>query len=173
MSSFLATHFSGPRSLSYAVVLPNPRDASDKPNRVIGVLGCHVWPEIGYTFHPAHHGHGYASEALRAYLQQLWRVMPPATRPAQHYVTDGKDMLTSDTCEDGYDYVLGLCDVENVASQRVLERIGFVKGEIIKNEYESRFLGIRDSMPMLLARPGKQLPQDWINAPPEIRDLED
>lgn len=99
--------------------------------------------------------------------------MPPATRPAQHYVTDGKDMLTSDTCEDGYDYVLGLCDVENVASQRVLERIGFVKGEIIKNEYESRFLGIRDSMPMLLARPGKQLPQDWINAPPEIRDLED
>jgi RimJ/RimL family protein N-acetyltransferase len=55
--------------------------------------------EIGFTFAPAHQGHGYATEAARVLLGYL-------------FGPRGKHRVT------------GQCDARNAASARVLERLG-------------------------------------------------
>jgi aminoglycoside 6'-N-acetyltransferase len=59
---------------------------------------------IGYTLARAYHGYGYATEAARAIVDALFRGGVFARAPL-HRIT-------------------AICDVENVASQRVLERLG-------------------------------------------------
>jgi len=56
--------------------------------------------EIGYTLAPGWQGHGYATEAVRAVLDQLFRVR-------------------------GLHKVSAECDARNLASSRLLERTGF------------------------------------------------
>ncbi|MFB9363524.1 GNAT family N-acetyltransferase [Actinoplanes nipponensis] len=56
--------------------------------------------EIGYTLAPERQGHGYATEAVRAVLDHLFRVK-------------------------GLHRVSAECDARNVASYRLLERAGF------------------------------------------------
>ncbi|MET8154208.1 GNAT family protein [Actinoplanes sp. NPDC049668] len=58
--------------------------------------------EIGYTLAPRRQGHGYATEAVRAVLDHLFRVR-------------------------GLHKVSAECDARNVASARVLERLGFTR----------------------------------------------
>lgn len=101
--------------LSLAVVLP----ASAK---VIGEViliwqsAEHQQGEIGYVFHPDYGGQGYATEATRALLAL------------------GFDGL-------GLHRIYGRCDGRNVASYRVMERLGmrreahFIHNEIFKGEW--------------------------------------
>jgi RimJ/RimL family protein N-acetyltransferase len=58
--------------------------------------------EIGYTIAPERQGRGYATEAVRAVLEHLFRVR-------------------------GLHKVSAECDARNVASARVLERLGFTR----------------------------------------------
>ncbi|MGA5299323.1 GNAT family N-acetyltransferase [Nucisporomicrobium flavum] len=58
--------------------------------------------EIGYTLRPDHQGHGYATEAVRAVLDHLFR--------ARHLHR-----------------VSAECDARNVRSARLLERVGFTR----------------------------------------------
>ncbi|KAF2157898.1 acyl-CoA N-acyltransferase [Myriangium duriaei CBS 260.36] len=161
--SFLTQRFTNDATaLNYAVTLPLSTSGTGKSHRVIGVIGCRHWPELGYTFHPAFHGKGYATEAVRAFVAELFHVMPAAKRPAMHYMSVDSAKMTGETGEEGFDYALGFCDSENVASQRVLERVGFSKGDVIPEEYESKLLGMRDSVPMFLARPGTEVPREWL-----------
>ena len=57
--------------LQLAICLPD--------DRLIGDIGVHFLPdgqaEIGYTLSPAHQGHGYAREAVRAVLDVLFLQM--------------------------------------------------------------------------------------------------
>ena len=69
---------------------------------VIGKAGCWRLPEVGYIFHPAAWGHGFATEALRAVIAHVF-----ATRTAPE--------LTADV------------DPRNEASLRLLARLGFVE----------------------------------------------
>lgn len=82
-----------------------PADASDDfviqlGDRVIGKAGCWRLPEIGYILHPDFWGRGYASEALRAVLDHIFR------RPE-------------------VDRIIADVDPRNQASLRLLERLGF------------------------------------------------
>jgi RimJ/RimL family protein N-acetyltransferase len=76
----------------------------------------HLQGEVGYLFHPAHHGRGYATEATRAMLRI------------------GFDGL-------GLHRITGRLDGRNAASARVLERVGmrreahFVENQQIKGEW--------------------------------------
>jgi RimJ/RimL family protein N-acetyltransferase len=63
--------------------------------------------EIGYTLAPAFQGHGYATEAVRAVLDHLFRVR-------------------------GLHRVSAECDARNVASARVLERTGFRREGLLR-----------------------------------------
>jgi RimJ/RimL family protein N-acetyltransferase len=78
----------------------------------------HRQAEIGFAFHPDHHGHGYATEAAAALLAL------------------GFDELKAHR-------VFGRLEARNTASARVLERLGMrkeahlVENEHIKGEWQS------------------------------------
>ncbi len=78
----------------------------------------HRQAEIGFAFHPDHHGHGYATEAARALLALAF-VELRAHR------------------------VFGRLEARNTASARVLERLGMrkeahlVENEHVKGEWQS------------------------------------
>ncbi|MBG0816551.1 GNAT family N-acetyltransferase [Planomonospora sp. ID82291] len=67
--------------------------------------------EIGYVFHPDHHGRGYATEAARALLELAF---------------DGLDLHR----------VAARLDARNTASARVLERLGLRReAHLVENEW--------------------------------------
>ncbi|HEY5458871.1 MAG TPA: GNAT family N-acetyltransferase [Sphingomicrobium sp.] len=68
---------------------------------LIGKLGAWRLPEIGFLLDPAHWGHGYAREALAAYVERRRSL--------------GSTELTADV------------DPRNIASLKLLERCGFVE----------------------------------------------
>lgn len=66
-----------------------------------GVYGPDDTPEIGYSLYPEHWGHGYAYEAASALADWYWR-------------------------ETTRDHFIGLADVRNEMSLKVLRRLGGV-----------------------------------------------
>ncbi|MFI7601614.1 GNAT family N-acetyltransferase [Actinoplanes sp. NPDC049681] len=95
-------------------------------NTLVGDVGVNLadnlrQAEIGYTLAPRWQGHGYATEAVRAVLDQLFRVR-------------------------GLHKVSAECDARNAASARLLERVGFTReGHLrqhtwIKNEWTDDLL---------------------------------
>ncbi|HEX2155147.1 MAG TPA: GNAT family protein [Acidimicrobiia bacterium] len=76
----------------------------------------HRQGEIGWVFHPDHHGHGYATEASRVLLRLAF---------------EGLDLHR----------VIARCDGRNRASFQVMERLGmrreahFVENEFVKGEW--------------------------------------
>ncbi|MBC7835652.1 MAG: GNAT family N-acetyltransferase [Phycisphaerales bacterium] len=98
---------------------------------------------IGFTVARAHQGQGYATEAARAVVEALFRGGIFSEHPIHR--------------------ISAICDVENVASRRVLERLGmrreshlveniFFKGAwgseytygILRREWDSRLTGAPD-----------------------------
>jgi RimJ/RimL family protein N-acetyltransferase len=65
--------------------------------------------EIGYTLAPERQGHGYATEAVRAVLDHLFRVR-------------------------GLHRVSAECDARNIASARLLERLGFTREGLLRQQ---------------------------------------
>ena len=106
--------------ISLAVVL---RDSSE----VIGdctlrqVSAEHRQAEIGFVFHPDHHGRGYATEAARELLRLAF-------------------------AECGSHRVIGRLEPRNAASAKVLERLGMrleahlVENEWVKGEWQSELV---------------------------------
>jgi RimJ/RimL family protein N-acetyltransferase len=84
-----------------------------KPDhRHIGDVGVNLndnrmQAEIGYTLAPDRQGHGYATEAVRAVLDRLFTVQ-------------------------GLHKVSAECDARNVASIRLLERLGFTREGLLR-----------------------------------------
>jgi RimJ/RimL family protein N-acetyltransferase len=78
----------------------------------------HRTGEIGFTFHPAHQGRGYATEAARPLLDFAFRAM-------------------------GLHRVIGRTEARNRGSARVLEKLGMrleahlVENEFVKGEWQS------------------------------------
>lgn len=81
----------------------------------------HGHGEIGYVFHPAHHGRGLATEAAGELLRLAF------------------DEL-------GLHRVTGRCDARNTPSARVMERLGmrreahFVENELVKGEWTDEYV---------------------------------
>jgi RimJ/RimL family protein N-acetyltransferase len=79
---------------------------------------AHRQGEVGYTVHPAHQGHGYATEGARPMLQFAFETM-------------------------GLHRVYGRVEPRNVASARVLEKLGMrreahlIENEWVKGEWQS------------------------------------
>ncbi|MHB8457343.1 MAG: GNAT family N-acetyltransferase, partial [Acidimicrobiales bacterium] len=106
--------------LSLAVVLPGS-------GQVIGdvtlkwLSAVHSQGEIGFSFHPDHQGHGFATEAAGALV----------------------DLGVADL---GLHRITGRCDARNTASANVLGRLGmrreahFVHNEVFKGEWGDEFV---------------------------------
>lgn len=110
------TSFDGERAaIRLAVVLP-------ESGVVVGDVSVwrmsdgHAQGEIGFVIHPDHQGHGYAAEACAALLEMGFAQL-------------------------GLHRVIGRADARNVASKRLMERLGmrheahFRENEFIKGEW--------------------------------------
>ena len=81
----------------------------------------HKQGEIGFVAHPAHHGHGYATEAARPLLEFAFETLE-------------------------LHRVVGRLEPRNIGSARVLEKLGmrreahFVENEWIKGEWQSELV---------------------------------
>jgi RimJ/RimL family protein N-acetyltransferase len=81
----------------------------------------HKTGEIGFSFDPAHHGRGYATEAARAFLRVAFE-------------------------DFGFHRVIGRAEARNAASARVLEKLGMrreahlVENEWVKGEWQSELV---------------------------------
>jgi RimJ/RimL family protein N-acetyltransferase len=100
VQTMVAADPSYPGWFQYAVELADEK-------QLIGDVGVNLadnlmQAEIGYTLTPERQGHGYATEAVRAVLDHLFRVQ-------------------------GLHRVSAECDARNVASARLLERVGFTR----------------------------------------------
>jgi ribosomal-protein-alanine N-acetyltransferase len=77
---------------------------------LIGKLGAWKLPEVGFLIDPAHWGHGYAQEALAAYIDRRRAL--------------GSTELTADV------------DPRNEASLKLLKRAGFVETHRAKGSWQ-------------------------------------
>ena len=96
--------------------------ASAEEEALVGTLSARLeWPfaEVGYVLGPAHHGQGYMSEAL-AVLSESALTLPARrlTLPTPGQPAPPPRPLAR---------LQALVDPENLASQRVLERCGYVR----------------------------------------------
>ena len=90
--------------------------------------------DLGFTFAPGRHGHGYATEAVRAVLDRLFRVQ-------------------------GVRRVSAECDVRNVRSARLLDRLGFTREGLRRSHTWIKGEWTDDLIYGLLA-------EDWLTARP-------
>lgn len=108
-------------------------------------------------------------------MQSLWTVMPSA--PSACSTSDGSAALGGAEVTEGYDFSRAFVDVGNVASQRLLERCGWTRGEVLERDYESPQLGIRDAVVFRIARPGMKLEDVMavdgdVDGPPPVPDIQ-
>lgn len=105
--------------LSVAVAL------AEIPSVIVGDVmlqrAAHDGAEIGFVFHPEHHGRGLATEAAAAVLRLGF-------------------------AEAGLHRVVGRCDARNVASARLMTRLGmrreahFLRNEFVKGEWTDEYV---------------------------------
>jgi len=80
----------------------------------------HQQGEVGYVFHPDHHGKGYATEATQALLELGFR-------------------------SGMFHRIYGRCDARNIQSMKLMERLGmrreahFTENEWFKGEWRSEY----------------------------------
>lgn len=171
VETFLSSRASGPSIYNCAVLIrPSEPEASDSgehndgqrvqdEGRIIGILGSHTYPEVGYLFHPDHQGKGYATEALQAFVPQLFARMPsPSISLCPTSSGEGEVSAPGDSEELlAFDFAQAHVDIGNIASQRLLERCGWSRAEVTPAAYTSPQLGVRDDVCFRIARPGMRL----------------
>lgn len=102
-------------ALSLAVTVPPEPTVIGEVNLFLRSVANRM-AEIGYVFHPAYHGHGYAREAAREMLRVGFEDL------RMHRMT-------------------AVCDARNTASWRLMEKLGmrreahFVENEFLKGEW--------------------------------------
>lgn len=141
-----------PETHKTTTVTDDDKDDNEPVNgKVIGLMGSSQFPSIGYIFHPNYSGRGYATEALQAFVQKLFSIMPSPS--AEYRVAEKSDSEPGGA----FDYVKAGVDLDNGPSIRLLKRCGFTRGEVMKEAYLNQRLGRRDAFAFRLARPGMRL----------------
>ena len=107
VANFLASDPDKPGWFQYAIERTAERD-------LIGDVAVHLHDnlrqaEIGFTLAREHQGHGYATEAVSAVLDRLFRVQ-------------------------GLHKVAGECDARNTASAGLMERLGFTREGLLRQQ---------------------------------------
>ncbi|KAF7870298.1 hypothetical protein EAF04_004044 [Stromatinia cepivora] len=105
---------------NYGILLrPTLSSSVDEKAKLIGAIGMIRFEaghgaEVGYGLHAAYHGKGYATEAMELFLRVYW----------------------SKEREGDWNTLVAAIDPENIASQRVVEKVGFKEGDFQDEEYE-------------------------------------
>ena len=122
---WLRDRLTDPRCLNYRIDLKE-NAKTDGQIQAVGLLGAPRLPEVGYIIDPAHWGQGYATEALRGYMENYWRLYP-AGHPSLESTAEGL-FLKAET------------GPEAAASRKVLQKCGFVFNGKREEEEEGRFV---------------------------------
>ncbi|KAJ7461596.1 acetyltransferase [Mycena latifolia] len=98
--------------------------ADGKDGSFIGRVGGRIDPaartaELWFSFMPSAHGHGYATEAIRALIDML------------REATRGGDVPP-------FDRLIIECDPRNDRSSRLAERVGFALESTVENAFECK-----------------------------------
>ncbi|PON28993.1 hypothetical protein TGAM01_v202101 [Trichoderma gamsii] len=94
---------------------------------LIGIGGCHQlvsmfgWPAIGYMIRTEFWGQGLATEFVKAWLES-WCELPRAEAELE---IDRRTLLSDEDEESSPEQVTAFTLVDNIGSQRVLEKAGF------------------------------------------------
>ncbi|KAM0164743.1 hypothetical protein ACHAPG_000516 [Botrytis cinerea] len=105
---------------NYAIILrPTIPTSHDQMPELIGAIGVIRFEaghgaEVGYGLHPGHQGKGFATEAMKLFLGLYW----------------------SKEREGDWNTLVAVIDPENVASQRVVEKVDFREGDLQDEEHE-------------------------------------
>ncbi|KAA8569429.1 hypothetical protein EYC84_001065 [Monilinia fructicola] len=105
-----------PSSSSTLVAVENEREGNDMI--MIGIIGTsHTPANIGYKIHPNYWGKGYMTEALRLFVEMFWDLEEKRAFPR----------------------LVAAYTPGNHASARVLEKVGFKNGQLLREEIELWF----------------------------------
>ena len=96
--------FTDPKSMCYVALL------KDDHTQLVGSLGASRLPEIGYTYLPSFWGKGYATEALKGWIETYWQRFPDG-----HPLLEEKERGTLEA----------QTGPEDPKSPRVLQKCGF------------------------------------------------
>jgi RimJ/RimL family protein N-acetyltransferase len=99
------------------------------------MIGAVRAPEVGYMFNANYWGKGYATEALKAFIPAFF----------DHY---------SGGPQGRFEYAVALTDPELVASQNVLQKVGFKLYEKREKDFDNPVLGWRDTLVYRIYRAG-------------------
>ena len=113
----------------------NPPETQD--GTFVGYVGEYDPPQVGFMLLTTFHGKGYATEALRAFLDIYWS-----------RETCGAGGLS------GRDYVEAEVQGENIASQRVCEKCGFELWRRESGAFVSPLMGEGEKLVYRLSKPG-------------------
>jgi RimJ/RimL family protein N-acetyltransferase len=131
--------FDQPNNWNFAIeLLPSSSISSPSPSqndpRVIGLIGAVRAPEIGYMLNYNYWGKGYATEALRAFMPMFF-----------DWYTGGE--------QGRFEFAEAFTDTELVASQHILDKVGFWFVEKREKDFENPVLGLRDTLVYRMNRP--------------------
>lgn len=127
---FLRKQLARRNGMSYCVELRHDNGIKDKGQveggldgrgDMIGITGGHDLPEVGYLFEPGAWGKGYATEALKGFIDYYWKLFPEG-----HLALDGEEK----------DYLIAFTSPNGVASRRVLHKCGFRHWKFAEEEDE-------------------------------------
>ncbi|KAF7952032.1 uncharacterized protein EAE97_001529 [Botrytis byssoidea] len=105
-----------PTSSSVPVPVADEREGQEI--EMIGIIGISHKPEnVGYKIHPDHWGKGYMTEALRLFVEMFWTLEEKKSLPQ----------------------IIAAYTPGNDASARVLEKVGFKTGKLLRGEIELWF----------------------------------
>lgn len=94
---------------------------------LIGIGGCHQlasmfgWPAIGYMIRTEFWGQGVATEFVKAWLESWWKL----PRAEAELEVDRRTLLPEEGEESSPEQVIAFTLLDNIGSQRVLEKAGF------------------------------------------------
>jgi RimJ/RimL family protein N-acetyltransferase len=132
--------FDWPINWNFAIELLPPSSSTISPSpcqdgpSVIGLIGAVRAPEIGYMLNYNYWGKGYATEALRAFMPMFF-----------DWYSGGK--------QGRFEFAEAFTDTELVASQHILEKVGFRFVEKREKDFENPVLGLRDTLVYRMDRP--------------------
>ncbi|TGO52646.1 hypothetical protein BCON_0137g00060 [Botryotinia convoluta] len=105
-----------PTTSSVSVPVADEREGQEM--EMIGIIGISHRPEnVGYKIHPDHWGKGYMTEALRLFVEMFWTLEEKKSLPQ----------------------IIAAYTPGNDASARVLEKVGFKTGKLLRGEIELWF----------------------------------
>lgn len=129
-----------PNASSTSVPLADEREGQEM--EMIGIIGISHKPEnVGYKIHPDHWGKGYMTEALRLFVEMFWtleglsHLLFRILKLKRCYGVRTKIIIEKKSLPQ----IRAAYTPGNDASARVLEKVGFQTGELLRGEIELWF----------------------------------